>query len=205
MSGDVFGNGMLLSRHIQLVAAFDHRHIFLDPDPDPASEFRRARAPVQAAALVMGRLRRQADLRGRRHLSRAAPSRSPLSPEVKRALGISADALTPTELVNAILKAPVDLLYNGGIGTYVKASERIARAGRRPRQRRPARRRPRAALQGRSSKAATSAARSSGASNTRSQAGASIPTRSTIRPASTPPITKSTSRSCSGCRSPTAN
>ena len=67
MSGDVFGNGMLLSRHIRLVAAFDHRHIFLDPNPDPGGELRRARAPVQAAALVVGRLRRQADLRRRRH------------------------------------------------------------------------------------------------------------------------------------------
>ena len=67
MSGDVFGNGMLLSRHIRLVAAFDHRHIFLDPNPDPATQLRRARAPVQAAALVVGRLRRQADLGRRRH------------------------------------------------------------------------------------------------------------------------------------------
>ena len=76
MSGDVFGNGMLLSRHIRLVAAFDHRHIFLDPEPRCGDELRRARAPVQAAALVVGRLRREADLDGRRHPSRAAPSRS---------------------------------------------------------------------------------------------------------------------------------
>ncbi len=58
MSGDVFGNGMLLSQHIRLVAAFDHRHVFIDPDPDAGDELRRARAPVRAAALVVGRLRR---------------------------------------------------------------------------------------------------------------------------------------------------
>ena len=69
MSGDVFGNGMLLSRHIRLVAAFDHRHIFLDPDPDAGGELRRARAPVRAAALVVGRLRRDADLAGRRRVA----------------------------------------------------------------------------------------------------------------------------------------
>ena len=68
MSGDVFGNGMLLSRHIRLVAAFDHRHIFIDPDPDSRGLVRRARAPVQAAALVLGRLRHEADLRRRRRL-----------------------------------------------------------------------------------------------------------------------------------------
>ena len=76
MSGDVFGNGMLLSRHIRLVAAFDHRHIFLDPDPRRGGELRRARAPVQAAALVVGRLRREAHLAGRRRLPAHAPSRS---------------------------------------------------------------------------------------------------------------------------------
>ena len=68
MSGDVFGNGMLLSPHIRLLAAFDHRHIFLDPDPDPAASIRRARAPVRAGAVVVGGLRRVADLRGRRRL-----------------------------------------------------------------------------------------------------------------------------------------
>ena len=68
MSGDVFGNGMLLSRHIRLVAAFDHRHIFIDPQPRRRRVVRRARAPVQAAALVVGRLRREADLRRRRRL-----------------------------------------------------------------------------------------------------------------------------------------
>ena len=121
MSGDVFGNGMLLSPHIKLVAAFDHRHIFLDPSPDCASSFgERARlfklprsswADYDAKLLSAG---------GGIH-ARGAKS-IVLTKEVKAALAITADALSPTELVNAILKAPVDLVYNGGIGTYVKAS-----------------------------------------------------------------------------------
>ena len=130
MSGDVFGNGMLLSRHIRLVAAFDHRHIFLDPNPDAASELRRARAAVQAAALVVGRLRREADLAGRRHPSAQREVDRDHAGSARRRSTINGDAMTPTELVNAILKAPVDLLYNGGIGTYVKAtSETHAQVG----------------------------------------------------------------------------
>ncbi len=121
MSGDVFGNGMLLSRHIRLVAAFDHRHVFLDPDPDIATSFaererlfklpRSSWADYDAKLLSPG---------GGVH-PRSAKSIA-ITPEVKARLDITADALTPTELVNAILKAPVDLIYNGGIGTYVKAT-----------------------------------------------------------------------------------
>src|SRR5213079_1432277 len=129
MSGDVFGNGMLLSHHIKLVAAFDHRHIFLDPGADPSTSFaerervfklpRSSWADYDAKLISAG---------GGIH-PRSAKSIA-ITPEVKRALGIAADALTPTELVNAILKAPVDLLYNGGIGTYVKAkSESHAQVG----------------------------------------------------------------------------
>ena len=84
MSGDVFGNGMLLSRHIKLVGAFDHRHVFLDPDPDPEQSYARARAPLRAAGLVLGRLRRGADLAGRRRLLRAPPSRSRSHPRCGR-------------------------------------------------------------------------------------------------------------------------
>jgi glutamate dehydrogenase len=112
---------MLLSRHIRLIAAFDHRHIFLDPDPDSATSFderervsrlpRSSWADYDAALISAG---------GGVH-ARSLKS-IPLSAGVKTALAISADSLTPTELVNAILKAPVDLLYNGGIGTYVKAT-----------------------------------------------------------------------------------
>ena len=121
MSGDVFGNGMLLSPHIKLVAAFDHRHIFLDPSPDPGPALRERQrlfklprsswADYDAKLLSAG---------GGIH-ARSAKSIA-ITSEVKAALAIPADALTPTELVNAILKAPVDLLYNGGIGTYVKSA-----------------------------------------------------------------------------------
>ena len=120
MSGDVFGNGMLLSKHIRLVAAFDHRHVFLDPTPDAATSFverdrlfklpRSSWADYDASLLSPG---------GGIH-ARSAKSIT-LTLQVQQALGITAESLTPTELVNAILKAPVDLLYNGGIGTYVKA------------------------------------------------------------------------------------
>jgi glutamate dehydrogenase len=121
MSGDVFGNGMLLSKHIRLVAAFDHRHIFLDPNPDPESSFaereRLFRLPRSSWADYDAKL---ISAGGGIH-PRSAKSIA-LTPEVKTALSIAADTLTPTELVNAILKSPVDLIYNGGIGTYVKAS-----------------------------------------------------------------------------------
>ena len=121
MSGDVFGNGMLRSRHIKLVAAFDHRHIFLDPSPDPEKSFnerermfnlpRSSWADYDATLISAG---------GGIH-PRSAKSIA-ITLEVQQALGISAGALSPTELGNAILKAPVDLIYNGGIGTYVKAT-----------------------------------------------------------------------------------
>src|SRR5262249_591585 len=129
MSGDVFGNGMLLSRHIRLVAAFDHRHIFLDPNPDAATSF------VERERLFKLPRSSWADYDTKRisHCGGIYPRRAKsiaITPEVKQALAITADALTPTELVNAILKAPIDLLYNGGIGTYVKAaSETHAQVG----------------------------------------------------------------------------
>ncbi len=121
MSGDVFGNGMLLSPHIRLVAAFDHRHIFLDPDPDPATSFAERRRLFNLersswadydAALISA---------GGGVFPRTAKT-VVLTPAVQAALGIEAPALTPTELIRAILQASVDLLYNGGVGTYVKAA-----------------------------------------------------------------------------------
>ena len=129
MSGDVFGNGMLLSPHIKLVAAFDHRHIFLDPAPDREASMRERerlfRLPRSSWADYDSSL---ISAGGGIH-ARSAKSIA-LTLEVKAALAITADALTPTELVNAILKAPVDLVYNGGIGTYVKAaSETHAQVG----------------------------------------------------------------------------
>ena len=121
MSGDVFGNGMLLSRHIRLVAAFDHRHIFLDPTPDEARSFtereRLFKLPRSSWVDYDARL---LSAGGGIH-ARSAKSIA-LTPEVRAALDVQAEAMTPTELMNAILKAPVDLIYNGGIGTYVKAA-----------------------------------------------------------------------------------
>ena len=120
MAGDVFGNGMLLSEHIRLIAAFNHLHIFIDPNPDPALSFqerkrlfelpRSAWTDYDAALISAGGgifERTEKEIR--------------LSPEARNALGIEAAALSPTELISAILKAPVDMLWNGGIGTYVKA------------------------------------------------------------------------------------
>ena len=121
MSGDVFGNGMLLSRHIRLVAAFDHRHIFLDPNPDTEASFKERERMFKLARSSWADYDAKLISEGGSIQPRSAKSIH-LTPQVKQALGISADAMTPTELVNAILKAPVDLIYNGGIGTYVKAT-----------------------------------------------------------------------------------
>jgi glutamate dehydrogenase len=121
MSGDVFGNGMLLSRHIKLIAAFDHRHIFLDPNPGPEPSFQERARLFELPRSSWADYNPELISAGGGVYPRTAKS-IPLSPEVRQALATDAEELTPTELVNAILKAPVDLLYNGGIGTYVKAS-----------------------------------------------------------------------------------
>ncbi|WP_200305356.1 NAD-glutamate dehydrogenase, partial [Paracraurococcus ruber] len=129
MSGDVFGNGLLVSRKTKLVAAFDHRHIFLDPDPDPEASYQeRARlfglprsswadydpAKISAGGGVFPRTLKTI----------------PLSPQVRAVLGIAAERAEPAQVMQAILRAPVDLLYFGGIGTYVKAAaESQAEAG----------------------------------------------------------------------------
>ncbi len=123
MSGDVFGNGMLCSEHIRLVAAFDHRDIFLDPTPDAATSYAERRGSSTCRARA-GRTTTGADLRGRRRLPALAEV-DPDRPQVREALGLDDDVskLTPAELMKAILQAPVDLLWNGGIGTYVKAAD----------------------------------------------------------------------------------
>src|SRR4029453_6555183 len=121
MSGDVFGNGMLLSKHIKLVAAFDHRHILLAPNPDAASSFTERQRLFKLPRSSWGDYDAKLISAGGGVYPRSAKSIA-ITPEVKAALAIAADALTPTELVNAILKAPVDLIYNGGIGTYIKAT-----------------------------------------------------------------------------------
>ncbi|NNF63204.1 MAG: NAD-glutamate dehydrogenase [Acidimicrobiia bacterium] len=121
MSGDVFGNGMLLSPTIRLVAAFDHRNIFLDPNPDPSVSF----AERQRLFALPRSSWSDYDLTklsaGGAIYDRKA-KRIEVSAEAQQALDLPPGELTPDELINAILKAPVDLLWNGGIGTYVKAS-----------------------------------------------------------------------------------
>jgi glutamate dehydrogenase len=121
MSGDVFGNGMLLSSNIRLVAAFDHRHIFIDPDPDPKAGY------VERDRLF-GLPRSSWDDYDRSLISpgggvyRRTAKRIELSPQAQEALGTDKPVLTPNEVIDVVLRAPVDLLWNGGIGTYVKAS-----------------------------------------------------------------------------------
>ena len=123
MSGDVFGNGMLLSEHIKLIAAFDHRHVFLDPDPDPASSFQERRRMFDLPRSTWADYDQKLISKGGGIWSRSAKS-VPVSAQARAALGLDATviALSPDELISAILRAPVDLLWNGGIGTYVKAS-----------------------------------------------------------------------------------
>jgi glutamate dehydrogenase len=121
MSGDVFGNGMLLSRHIRLLAAFDHRHIFIDPDPDTTASFAERERLFKLPRSSWMDYDNQLISAGGGVWARSEKS-IPISPQARSALGITADRLTPAELLSAILKAPADLLYNGGIGTYIKAS-----------------------------------------------------------------------------------
>ncbi len=129
MSGDVFGNGMLLSRHILLLAAFDHRHIFLDPAPDAAVSYAERERMFNLPRSSWDDYDRKLISKGGGVFPRSAKS-VPISPEAKARLDIKEDSLTPQELLRAILKAPVDLLYNGGIGTYVKAAHQVnAEAG----------------------------------------------------------------------------
>jgi glutamate dehydrogenase len=121
MSGDVFGNGMLLSRYIKLLAAFDHRHIFLDPSPDPEKSFRERERLFNLPRSSWDDYDKKLISKGGGVHPRSAKTIA-LTPEVRRVLDVAVDSMTPNELMNAILKAPVDLFYNGGIGTYVKAS-----------------------------------------------------------------------------------
>jgi glutamate dehydrogenase len=121
MSGDVFGNGMLLSRHIKLLGAFDHRHVFLDPNPDPEASFKERERLFNLSRSSWADYDFTLISKGGGVYPRSAKSVS-LTPEVKKVLGVNANSLTPADLIRALLKAPVDLLYNGGIGTYVKAT-----------------------------------------------------------------------------------
>jgi glutamate dehydrogenase len=121
MSGDVFGNGMLLSQHIRLVGAFNHRHIFIDPDPDPTASFEQRRRLFELEGSSWSDYDSEVISEGGGVFPRTAKS-IPLSPQARAALGVDEEALPPNDVIRALLRAPVDLLWNGGIGTYVKAS-----------------------------------------------------------------------------------
>ena len=126
MSGDVFGNGMLLSKHIRLIAAFDHRQIFLDPDPDAAASWEERRRMFDMPRSSWDDYDKSLISEGGGVYSREQKA-IPISPQVRDALGIDGEVeggvsqMAPPNLIKAILQAPVDLLFNGGIGTYIKA------------------------------------------------------------------------------------
>jgi glutamate dehydrogenase len=122
MSGDVFGNGMLLSEHIRLIGAFNHMHIFLDPTPDSAASFKERKRLFEKPRSTWEDYDKNLISKGGGVYSRAAKSVA-ISEEARLALGLDAKSLTPNELIRAMLRAPVDLLWNGGIGTYVKSVE----------------------------------------------------------------------------------
>jgi glutamate dehydrogenase len=121
MSGDVFGNGMLLSEHLKIVAAFDHRHVFLDPDPDPATSFAERQRLFELPRSSWADYDETLISEGGGVYPRTMKA-IPVSPRAAEVLGIEPGDLDPPALVRAVLRAPADLLWNGGIGTYVKAS-----------------------------------------------------------------------------------
>jgi glutamate dehydrogenase len=121
MGGDVFGNGMLLSRTIRLVAAFNHAHIFVDPDPDPERSFAERQRLFGLPRSTWRDYDASAMSRGGGIFDRSAKA-IPLCPEMRRLLGVEAGSASGEEVIRRILTAPVDLLYGGGIGTYVKAT-----------------------------------------------------------------------------------
>ncbi len=129
MSGDVFGNGMLYTSKIRLMAAFDHRHVFIDPDPDAERSFKERKRLFEMPRSTWADYDESLISAGGGVFERGAKSVS-ITPEMKQALGIQADELSGQDLIRAVLGAPVDLLWNGGIGTYVKSStERHAEVG----------------------------------------------------------------------------
>ncbi|HUA72007.1 MAG TPA: NAD-glutamate dehydrogenase [Solirubrobacteraceae bacterium] len=121
MSGDVFGNGMLCSRHTRLLAAFNHMHVFIDPDPDPGASYEERRRLFDLPRSAWSDYDESLISEGGGVFPRAAKSIA-VSPQAREALNIDEERLAPNDLIRAILKAPADLLFNGGIGTYVKAS-----------------------------------------------------------------------------------
>jgi glutamate dehydrogenase len=121
MSGDVFGNGMLLSQSLKLIAAFDHRHIFIDPNPDPATSWAERKRLFDLPRSSWDDYDRALISKGGGVYPRTEKSIA-LTTQAREALGIDAKELDPVSLISAILKAPIDLLWFGGIGTYIKAS-----------------------------------------------------------------------------------
>ncbi|HLX37544.1 MAG TPA: NAD-glutamate dehydrogenase domain-containing protein, partial [Candidatus Binataceae bacterium] len=121
MSGDVFGNGLIYSNNLKLLAAFDHRHIFLDPDPDPTVSFEERKRLFELPRSSWGHYNAALISKGGGVFKRGL-KRIELSAEVRAALAIEDVALDADSLIRAILRAPVEMLYNGGIGTYVRAS-----------------------------------------------------------------------------------
>ena len=121
MSGDVFGNGMLLSRHIRLLAAFDHRHIFLDPNADAETGFAERERLFALPRSSWDDYDKQLIGKGGGIFARTCKE-IPLSPEVRDLIGSTAEKMSPPELIHALLKAKADLLWFGGIGTYIKAA-----------------------------------------------------------------------------------
>ena len=129
MSGDVFGNGLLRSRNVKLIAAFDHRHIFIDPDPDPVLSFDERQRLYDKPRSQWSDYNPELISKGG-GVWRRSQKRIELSAEARSALDCADEALDGESLVRAILRAPVDMLYNGGIGTYVRAgSETDAEVG----------------------------------------------------------------------------
>ena len=123
MSGDVFGNGMLLSKHIRLIAAFDHRHVFIDPDPDPAAGWTERKRLFDLPRSSWADYDKSLISPGGGVFPRQLKAIK-ITDEMRSALGIEdgVTRLSPAEMISVILKAPVDLLWNGGVGTYVKSS-----------------------------------------------------------------------------------
>ncbi|MDX1422137.1 MAG: NAD-glutamate dehydrogenase [Kiloniellales bacterium] len=121
MSGDVFGNGMLLSKHIKLVGAFNHMHIFVDPDPDPAASWEERKRLFDLPRSAWSDYKAELISKGGGVFERRAKSIK-LTPEMQALFALSEERVTPNELVSAMLRAPVELLWFGGIGTYIKAS-----------------------------------------------------------------------------------
>ncbi|OBX57810.1 glutamate dehydrogenase [Moraxella lacunata] len=122
MSGDVFGNGMLLSKNIRLVAAFNHLHIFIDPNPDAKASFEERERLFNLPRSAWTDYKAELISEGGGVFNRTDKAIA-ITPQMKERFDIAEDSLTPNELLNKLLKAPVDLIWNGGIGTYIKSSD----------------------------------------------------------------------------------